>query len=87
MIVSKEIIVGNNANPIANSHDVACGKICNFVQNFRFSAVLDGGRASHQPDDPQLISYGSCGRSAAVRGISSVLQYRGIVKDAQKDRK
>ena len=45
------------------------------------------GRASHQPDDPQLISYGSCGRSAAVRGISSVLQYRGIVKDAQKDRK
>lgn len=54
------------------------------MQNFRFSAVLDGGRASHQPDDPQLISYGSCGRSAAVRGISSVLQYRGIVKDAQK---
>ena len=52
------------------------------MQNFRFSAVLDGGRASHQPDDPQLISYGSCGRSAAVRGISSVLQYRGIVKDA-----
>ena len=36
VIVSKEIIVGNNANPIANSHDVACGKICNFVQNFRF---------------------------------------------------
>ena len=57
------------------------------MQNVRFSAVLDGGRASHQPDDPQLISYGSCGRSAAVRGISSVLQYRGIVKDAQKDRK
>ena len=48
------------------------------MQNFRFSAVLDGGRASHQPDDPQLISYGSCGRSAAVRGISSVLRYRGI---------
>ena len=55
------------------------------MQNFRFSAVLDGGRASHQPDDPQLISYGSCGRSVAVRGISSVLQYRGIVKNAQKD--
>lgn len=54
------------------------------MQNFRFSAVLDGGRASHQPDDPQLISYGSCGRSVAVRGISSVLQYRGIVKNAQK---
>ena len=53
------------------------------MQNFRFSAVLDGGRASHQPDDPQLISYGSCGCSAAVCGISSVLQYRGIVKDAQ----
>ena len=49
------------------------------MQNFRFSAVLDGGRASHQPDDPQLISYGSCGRSAAVRGISSVLQYRGMI--------
>ena len=62
-------------------------RVSSFVQNFRFSAVLDGGRASHQPDDPQLISYGSCGRSAAVRGISSVLQYRGIVKDAQKDRK
>ena len=56
------------------------------MQNFRFSAVLDGGRASHQPDDPQLISYGSCGRFAAVRGIS-VLQYRGIVKNTQKDRK
>ena len=40
------------------------------MQNFRFSAVLDGGRASHQPDDPQLISYGSCGRFAAVRGNS-----------------
>lgn len=57
------------------------------MQNFRFSAVLDGGRASRQPDDPQLISYGSCGRSVAVRGISSVLQYRGIVKNAQKDLK
>ena len=54
------------------------------MQNFRFSAVLDGGRASRQPDDPQLIS---CGRSVAVRGISSVLQYRGIVKNAQKDLK
>lgn len=57
------------------------------MQNFRFSAVLDGGRASHQPDDPQLISYGSCGRSAAVRGIPSVLRYREIVKNAQKDLK
>ena len=57
------------------------------MQNFRSSAVLDGGRASHQPDDPQLISYGSFGRFAAVRVISSVLQYRGILKDAQKDRK
>lgn len=57
------------------------------MQNIRVFAVLDGSWASHQPDDPQLISYGSCGRSAAVRGISSVLQYRGIVKDAQKDRK
>ena len=57
------------------------------MQNFRFCAVLDGGRSALKPDDPQLISYGSCGRSAAVCGISSVLQYRGIVKDAQKDRK
>ena len=57
------------------------------MQNIRVFAVLDGSWASYQPDDPQLISYGSCGRSVAVRGISSVLQYRGIVKNAQKDLK
>lgn len=57
------------------------------MQNLRFSAVLDGGRASHQPDDPQLISHSSCGGSVAVRGIPSVLQYRKIVKNAQKDLK
>ena len=53
------------------------------MQNFRFSAVLDGGRASHQPDDPQLISYGSCGRSAAVRGISSVLNSERCTKRSE----
>lgn len=43
------------------------------MQNLRLSAVLDGSRASHQPDDPQLVSHGSCGSAAAVRGIPSVL--------------
>ena len=57
------------------------------MQNLRFSAVLDGSRASHQPDDPQLISYGSCGGPVAVRRLPSVLQYRKIVKNAQKDMK